>query len=52
MLEIPRELHICILNAKSLVALFISLQDLGRKYKYTNSYMNFTAIILNCHFCN
>ena len=40
-----------ILNAKSLVALFISLQDLGRKNKYTNSYMNLTVILLNCQFC-
>ena len=35
-----------ILNAKNLVALFISLQDLGRKYNYTNSYMNLTVILL------
>ena len=37
---------------KSLVALFISLQVLGRKYKYTNSYITLTVILLNCHFCN
>ena len=35
-----------ILNAKSSVALFISLQDLGRN-KYTNSCMNLTVSLLN-----
>ena len=41
-----------ILNTKSLVILFLFLQDLGRKDKYTNSYINLTVILLNCHFCN